>query len=109
MADVAKTYGVGDTVFVTYPHPNTLAFLPQTRVVKDVKILDGANEAIVTFEDGNKVQDGAIVTIYDTEALAAAAIVTDVIAQSAAAVVLDATTSEVSTAAQASVTLGRIG
>ncbi len=108
MADVAKTYGVGDVVFVTYPHPDTLAFLPQQRTVESVKILDGTNEAIVTFTDGEKVQDGAVVTIYDTAALAAAAIVTDVIAKSAAAVALDATNSVASTGGQASVTLGRV-
>lgn len=109
MADIAKTYGVGDTVHVTYPFPNSLAFLPQERVVKSADVISGTNEAIVTFEDGEKVQDGAIVTIYDTAALAAAAIVTDVIAKSAASVVLDATTSEVSSAGNASTTLGRIG
>ena len=108
MADVAKTYGVGDTVFVTYPHPNALGFLPQQRTVANVEILDGANEAIVTFTDGDKVQDGAIVTVYDTQALAAAAIVTDAIAKTAAAVALDATNSVASTGGQASVTLGRV-
>ena len=108
MADVAKTYGVGDAVFVTYPFPNSLAFTPQARTVEKVQILDSGNEAIVTFTDGEKVQDGAIVTIYDTAALAAAAIVTDVIAKSAAAVVLDATNSIASTGGQASVTLGRV-
>jgi len=108
MADIAKTYGVGDVVWVTYPHPNALAFLPQQRTISNAEILDGTNEAIVKFSDGDKVQDGAITTIYDTQALAAAAIVTDAIAKTAAAVVLDATVSVVSTGGGASVTLGRV-
>ena len=108
MADVAKSYGVGDAVFVAYPFPNSLAFVAQARTVERVDILDGANEALVTFTDGEKVQDGAVVTVYDTAALASAAIVTDVIAKSAAAVALDATNSVASTGGQASVTLGRV-
>lgn len=109
MADVSKSYGVGDTVYVAYPFGNSLFFSPQTRTVKNVFIKDGDNEAGVEFTDGQRVNDGAIQTVYDTEALCAAAIITDVILRSAATAVLDATLSIVSTAGQASTTLGRIG
>lgn len=106
---IAKTYEKGDTVFVAYPFPSNNYFAAQSRVVDTVNVNDTGNEAEVTFDDGVPVQDSdAAPTIYSTAALASAAIVTDVIAQSAAAVVLDATLSVASTGSQASVTLGRV-
>lgn len=108
MADVTKIYGVGDTVYVAYPFPNSLAFVPQERVVKQVQILDSVNEAIVFFEDGEKVQDGADQTIFETEALCATKIVDDVITKVDVAVNLDETLSLASVAAQAALSLGRI-
>lgn len=107
MADVAKIYGVGDTVFVAYPFPNSLAFTPQSRVVKEVQILTGTNEALVFFESGEKVQDGADQTVFETQALCATKIVDDVIAKVDAAVALDVTTSKVSTGGATSLSLGR--
>lgn len=109
MADVSKSYGVGDTVWARYPFPHPEYWYPKQRVVKSVEILNGSNDAKVTFEGGDSVEDKAsFQAIFDTEALAATAIVNDVISKSAAAVVTDATTSSASTAGQASNTLGRI-
>ena len=107
MADVAKDYGVGDTVYVTYPLGSALFFSPQQRTVKNVEIIDGANEALVTFTDGDKVQDGAVKRVYDTQALAAKAIVDDVITKIDATVDLDTTLSAVSTAGNAATGLAR--
>lgn len=107
MADVAKDYGVGDTVFVTYPLGSTLFFSPQQRTVKNVQIIDGTNEALVTFTDGDGVQDGATKRVFTTQALAATAIVDDVIAKVDATVNLDPTLSAVSTAGQAALSLAR--
>jgi len=109
MANVSKSYGVGDTVFVTYPFPDSLYFVAQSRVISKVTVNSSTNEATVEFTNGKTITDGADVNVYLTEALAAAAIVTDVISRSAATVVLDATLSVSSTASQASSTLGRIG
>lgn len=109
MANVAKGYGVGDTVWVHYQLPSSLYFDPQSRVVKAVNVKDGSNEATVDFTNGESVNDGATVTVYTTQALAATGIVTAVITASAASVALDTTTSIVSTAGNTSTTLGRIG
>ena len=109
MANVAKGYGIGDTVWVHYLNSNTLQWLPVSRVVSKVKTNTAGNEAVVEFTTGESVTDGATVTVYTTQALAAAAMVTYIIAQSAACVALDTTTSIVSTAGNASTTLGRIG
>lgn len=109
MAAVSKSYGIGDTVYVHYQLPSALYFLPQSRVVSKVTVNDSTNEATVDFSDGGSVTDGATVTVYTTQALAAAAIVTATIAAVAASVVLDTTTSIVSTAGNSSTTLGRIG
>ena len=109
MANVAKGYGIGDTVWVHYLNSNTLQWLPVSRVVSKVKTNTSGNEATVEFTTGESVTDGAVQTVYTTQALAAAAMVTYIITQSAACVVLDTTTSIVSTAGNASTTLGRIG
>lgn len=107
---IAIDYSVGDTVFVSYPFPSTNYFLAQSRVVSQVKVTATGDVALVSFSNGAEVQDSnAEQTIYTTEALASAAIVTDVISRSAAACVLDATVSVASTASLASSTLGRIG
>lgn len=108
MADASKDYGVADTVFVAYPFPSSLAFVPQQRVVKGIDINSATNESIVTFDDGDKVQDGAIKTVYTTQALAAKAIVDDVIVKVDATVNLDTTTTVGSTAAQTALSLGRV-
>ena len=109
MAAVSKSYGVGDTVYVHYQLPSSLYFTPQSRTVSKVITNDSSNEATVEFSDGESVTDGATVTVYTTQALCAAGIVTAVIAASAASVALDTTTSIVSTAGNSSTTLGRIG
>lgn len=103
-------YSVGDTVYVTYPFPDSLYFTPTSRVVSKIELTAAADVATVSFTSGNQVVDSdATQRVYLTETLAATAIVSDVITRSAAAVALDSTTSIVSTAGQASTTLGRIG
>ena len=108
MANVAKGWAIGDTVYVHYLSSTQNQFTPIERVVSRCNITSSTNEAVVEFTTGNSVVDGAVVTVYTTQALAAAGIATWAIAQSAAAVVLDATTSVVSTAGQSSATLGRV-
>lgn len=107
MANVSKGWAIGDTVWVHYIGSSN-QFIPISRVVRNAKINSSTNESIVEFESGNSVVDGAVVTVYTTQALAAAGIVTWVIAQSAAVSVLDVTTSVASTSGQASTTLGRV-
>ena len=109
MANVSKTYGVGDTVWVVYSNSIANQYTPLSRVVSKVNVNSSTNEAVVEFVTGENVVDGAVVTVHATQALAAATIVTKVIADTAAAVALDATLSITSTASQASTTLGRIG
>lgn len=109
MANVSKGWGVGDTVYVHYIGSTELQFTPTSRVVSKVNVTDSSNEAVVEFTSGNNVIDGATTTVYTTQALCAAGIVTWAIAQTAPAVALDSTTSIVSTAGNASTTLGRIG
>ena len=110
MADIAKDYAIGETVYVAYPYPSANFWLPIARVIEHVDMLDNTNKAMVYFTEGAPVIDGngAPETIYETEALAAAAIVTDIIAKASGAVTLDATTSVVSTAGQSSNDLGRV-
>ena len=109
MAALGIDYEVDDVVFVAYPFPAELFFSPQSRTVTQINVKGTGDSAEVRFSDGDSVLDSnAIQTIFTTDALAAAAIVTDVIAKSAAAVALDATLSVASTAAQASTTLGRV-
>ena len=110
MADVTKGYGIGDTVWVWYKEGNsTVRAVPQSRVVAGVKTNTAGNSAYVTFTNGLAVTDvSTLVTVFDTQALCATAIVTSFIAETAAAVALDVTTSAASTASLASVTLGRI-
>ena len=107
MADVAKGYGVGDTVWVHYIN-TSLQFVAQSRVVAKVDINSSANNAIVHFTTGNSVTDGSVVTVYDTQALASNGIVDWGISNLASAVTLDVETSVASTASQASITLGRV-
>jgi len=105
---ITKSYGVGDTVYVAYPFPHVLAFYPQTRVVKNCQINSATNEALVSFENGDSVQDGAVQTVFTTAALAAKAIVDDVIAKIDDAIDIDTTTSIASTAGAKALSLGRV-
>ena len=110
MAAVSLGFEVGDTVYVNYPYPDSYYFDVQTRVVSQIKLTSAGEVGVISFTSGNSVNyTDAVPTCFTTAALAAAANITDVISRSAANCVLDATTSEASTAAQASVTLGRIG
>lgn len=109
MADVAKTYGVGDSVFVAYPFPSNLAFTPQARTVESVDVNSATNEAIVKFTDGADVIDGATATVYDTEVLAATAIIDDVIAKIDATVILEGLSNSLaSVVSQPALSLGRV-
>lgn len=110
MAAVSKGYGVGDTVYVHYKGSSTLQFTPSSRVVKNVDTNTSGNNANVHFTDGESTIDVSTdVRVYTTQTLCATGIIDWVITQSAAAAALDSTTSIVSTAGQASTTLGRIG
>lgn len=104
----SRTFDVGDTVWVAYPFPSELAFTPQSRIVKKIEGENATGDATILFETGPPVVDlVATPTVFGTEALAATSIVDDVIVKVTPAVVLDATLSGVSTAAQPSVTLIR--
>ena len=105
---ITKSYGVGDTVYVAYPFPHILAFYPQTRVVKSCQINSATNEALVSFENGDSVQDGAVQTVFTTAASAAKAIVDDVIAKIDDAVNADTTKSIASTVDLTALSLGRV-
>jgi len=110
MAAVSLAFEVGDTVYVNYPFPSSYYFDVQTKVVSQIKLTASGEVSVISFTSGTSVNyTDAVPTVFTTAALAAAANITDVISRSAANCVLDATTSEASTAAQASVTLGRIG
>ena len=103
-------FSVSDQVFVNYPYPDSYYFDVQTRTVSQIKLTAAGDTAVISFTSGNSVNyTDAVPSCFTTAALAAAANITDVISRSAANCVLDATTSDASTAAQASVTLGRIG
>lgn len=109
MANVAKGWAIGDTVFVHYIGSIQNQFLPISRVVKNVTVNSSTNESVVEFTTGNSVVDGAVVAVYTTQILCAAGIVTWMIAQSVAVVTLDSgTTSVASTVSQPSTTLGRV-
>lgn len=109
MAADLSVYKPGDTVWVWYFEDINLQYTPTSRVVATVDVKTSAQEALLTFTTGNNITDGATPRIFTTEALAATAIVTEVISATAAAVALDATLSGASTASQASVTLVRQG
>lgn len=109
MADVSKTYGVGDTVWVHYLNSIALQWLPVQRIVKKVETTTSTNEATVHFTVGESVIDGAVKTVYDTQALCATGIVDYMIAQSIAVSLLDPTVSIASTVGEGSDTLGRVG
>lgn len=104
MAAVSKGYGVGDTVYVHYKDSSTLRFLPQSRVVAKVEVIDGTNIANVSFTNGDGIQDGATTAqrVFTTQALCAKAIIDSVITDYDACAVLDTgSTSGASTAGQA--------
>lgn len=90
MADVAKEYGIGDTVHVWFENkPRSTRYLPHEKVVESVRVTTGTNEATVRFTDGTSIIDGAVKTVYLTEAACATGIITAVIANTAATVVLE--------------------
>lgn len=107
-AAVSKSYGVGDTVYVWFHDSYTLQALPQSRVVRNVNVIAGTNEATVEFTTGEKVTDGATQRVFTTQALCAAAIISDTISRFDACAVLDTgTTSGASTAGQPTLGLVR--
>lgn len=109
MSDVAKSYGVGDTVYVWFKDSNTLNKLPNERVVADVRTLDASNTAEVTFTTGEKTLDGLTTAkrVFETQAACAAAIIDAVISDYTPCVALDTTTSGASTSGQVATTLVR--
>ena len=72
MADVAKGWAIGDTVWVHYTGSITNYFTPISRVVKEAIINSSTNESVVNFITGESVIDGATVRVYTTQALCAA-------------------------------------
>lgn len=108
LAAVAKAYGVGDTVFVHFKDNIALNKLPQSRVVQEVRVLDGTNIAEVTFTSGEKISDGATTSqrVYTTQVLCANAMIDAVILDFDACAVLNTTTSGASIAA--ATTLGLV-
>ncbi len=108
MANVTKDYGIGDTVFVAYPFPSNNYFTAQSRIVDKVDVNSSTNEAVVKFTNGEDVVDGAVKTVYTTSPLASTAIINDVISKADTAANDDATTSLASTAAQPTLSLGRV-
>lgn len=111
MSNVAKGFGSGDTVFVYYDKSPSLQLLPQSRVVADVRIIDGTNNAQVNFTNGDSIIDGpsSAQRVFTTQALCAAAIITNVIALYTPCVVFDTTLSGASTASNPATTLVRKG
>jgi hypothetical protein len=107
---ISKAYDVGDSVWVSYPFPNSNYFAPVNRTVSSVKIIsDTDNKAEVRFTTGEQViDDDTTTTVYTTQALAATAIVNDVITRVDSTVNLDPTTTVASTAAQTALSLGRV-
>ena len=108
---IAISYSVGDTVYVSYPFPDSLFFTPQSRIVSEVRVTATGDYATVSFESGNAVIDSdASQTVYTTEAACATAIVDDVISRVDATVVLEGgtTNSIASTASAPALSLGRV-
>lgn len=106
----AKTFGVGDTVYVNYDFSGALNWDPATRVVSKIDFTAALNVATIYFSSGNNIVDSdASSTVYVAEATAAAAQATLIIANAASVIATDTTTSIVSTAGNTSTTLGRIG
>lgn len=106
-AAVSKSYGVGDTVYVWFHDSYTLQTLPQSRVVRNVHVETGTNQAVVEFTTGEKVTDGSPARVFTTQASCATAIVNDVISRFDAVIDLDPTTSAASTAGLTSTRLAR--
>lgn len=108
MAAVSKAYGVGDTVYVYYKNSSSLRFLPQSRVVSNVKVDSSGNSARVEFTNGDAVTDVSTAqTVFTTQALCANAIIDDVLTDYDACAVLNSTTSGASTASQPTLGLAR--
>ena len=110
MANITKGYGIGDTVFVAYPFPDALAFIAQSRVVKDIRNYEADNDCLVSFTNGSDVFDGTGVlqAVFTTEALASTQIIDNVIIKADAAANLDATLSLGSTVSQPTLSIGRV-
>ena len=110
MGTVAKSYAVGDTVYVIYPQTSSDYWAAVSRVVSTIDVTGASNVATVSFTSGSSIVDSdASSTVYTTETAANTARVGEIITNSAAAVASDTTTSIVSTAGNSSTTLGRIG
>lgn len=109
LAAVSKGYGVGDTVFVHFKDLTALNKLPQSRVVQEVRVIDGTNVAEVTFTTGEKILDGATTAqrVFTTQALCANSIIDLVLTDFDACAVLNSSLSTGSTAGQPTLGLAR--
>lgn len=110
MAAITIPFSPGDTVRIAYPFPSALSTLPVTSVVTRVNVNGAGDSAVISFTASPDVTyTDADKTVYLTEALAAKKIVDDYITRLTPAVLLDTTTSAVSTADETSTTLVRFG
>lgn len=110
MANIAKTYGIGDQVWVAYAFPSANFFEAVQRTITGIKNYASNNDCNVTFSDGSTSFDGsgAAQSIFATEALASTQIIDNTIIAAEPAALLDATTSLGSTVSQPTLNLGRV-
>lgn len=110
MANVTKTWGIGDTVQVAYPFPSANTYVVQARTVKAIDSYEADNDCQVSFTDGESVFDGtgALQSVFTTIAAAAKQIVDNAIIAVDAAVNLDTTTTVASASGQTALSLARV-
>ena len=91
MASISKAFSVSDTVYVRYEYgANSRGFLPATRTVASIDFIATSDVCVVTFTDGETVNDSvATQRVYTTQAACATAIADDLISKSAALVALE--------------------
>lgn len=90
---ISKSFSVGDTVYVAYEYgANSRGFLPATRTVSNITFIGASDVAVVSFSDGEAINDStAAQKVYTTQAACATAIVNDIISKSTALVALETT------------------
>ena len=103
-------FSVGDTVYVAYPFPSQNSTLPVTAVVSRINVNGAGDSAVISFTNqADVVYTDADKTVFTTQAAAAKDIVDSFITRLTPAVLLDTTTSGVSTAGLTATTLVRFG
>lgn len=89
MANVAKSYAIGDTVYVWVHNIQSKQYSPQAKVVAEVDVTSAGNAALVKFTDGTQIDDSTPQRVFTTAAACATAIINQVITDTAACVVLE--------------------